>query len=387
MFTVKTLNKIAKIGTDRFDTALFTVDDNAENPDAILVRSAKMLDYTFNKNLLCIARAGAGVNNIPLDRCAEEGIVVFNSPGANSNGVKELVIASLLLASRDIVGGIEWAKGIADKGDEVAALVEKGKSAFVGPEILGKTLGVIGLGAVGAKAAAAAHALGMTVVGYDPFVSEAAKTMLNGKVKFVTDMADVFKASDYITLHLPYMESTKNTVNAAAIAMMKDGVKIINLARGELVNDDDIIAALESGKVGKYITDFPNGKTVAAKGVIAIPHLGASTPESEDNCAVMAVDEINEYVLNGNIVNSVNFPSVSMDRTGKGRITVLRKSDDGVQAAVLAAVSKAGFKAVGTADKAKGKVAATIIELDAKATDALAAAVAAVDGVIRVRAI
>ena len=387
MFTIKTLNNIAQCGTSRFDDALFKIDDNAENPDAILVRSAKMLDYTFNKNLLCIARAGAGVNNIPLDRCADEGIVVFNSPGANAGGVKELVIASLLLSSRDIIGGVEWVKGIADKGDEVAALVEKGKGEFVGPEILGKTLGIVGLGAIGAKVAKDAHALGMKVIGYDPFLSDAVKTELTGKAKFVTDMADIFKTCDYITLHLPYMESTKNTVNAATLALMKDGVVIINLARGELVNDDDMIAAIESGKVCRYVTDFPNGKTANAKGIIAIPHLGASTPESEDNCAIMAVDEISEFVLNGNIVNSVNFPNVSMDRSGDSRIVVLRKNADGIQSEILAAVSKAGLSAAGTADKAKGKTAATIIDLSDKATDALVSAIAAIDGVLRVRAI
>ncbi len=387
MFTIKTLNNIAECGTSRLDDTLFKIDDKAENPDAILVRSAKMLDYVFNKNLLCIARAGAGVNNIPLDRCADEGIVVFNSPGANSGGVKELVIASLLLSSRDIIGGVEWVKGIANKGDEVAALVEKGKGEFVGPEIFGKTLGIIGLGAIGAKVAQDAYALGMKVIGYDPFLPDSVKMALTGKAKFVTDMAEVFKASDYITLHLPYMESTKNTVNAETIALMKDGVKIINLARAELVNDDDMIAALESGKVCRYVTDFPNGKTANAKGIIAIPHLGASTPESEDNCAIMAVDEISEYVLNGNIVNSVNFPNVSMERSGEGRIVVLRKSTDGLQSDILDAISAAGLTAAATADKAKGKTAATIIDLSGKATDALVSSISAINGVIRVRAI
>ncbi len=387
MHTVKPLNSIACIGTDRFDSAIFKLDEKAENPDVILVRSADMLEYKFNKNLLCIARAGAGVNNIPLDRCASEGIVVFNSPGANSGGVKELVLASLLLASRDIIGGVGWVKGIASEGDKVAALVEKGKSKFVGPEILGKTLGIVGLGAVGAKVAVAAHALGMKIIGYDPFLCDATRSELTGKVKLVADMKEVFAASDYITLHLPYMESTKHTVNAATIAIMKDGVKIINLARGELVNDDDIIAALESGKVGKYVTDFPNGKTADAKGVIAIPHLGASTPESEDNCAIMAVDEISEFILNGNIVNSVNFPSVSMDRSGDSRLVILRKNKDGLQSEILDAVSAAGLSAVGTADKSRGSVAVTLIDLKGNATGSLLSAVSAIEGVLRVRAV
>ena len=387
MFTIKTLNNIAECGTCRLDNIVFKIDEKAENPDAILVRSAKMLDYVFNNNLLCISRAGAGVNNIPLDRCADEGIVVFNSPGANAGGVKELVIASLLLSSRDIIGGVEWVKGIAHEGDEVAALVEKGKGAFTGPEIHGKTLGIVGLGAIGAKVAQDAHALGMKVIGYDPFISDSVKMALSGKAKLVTDMSEVFKTSDYITLHLPYMDSTKNTINAETIALMKDGVKIINLARGELVKDDDIIAALESGKVGRYVTDFPNGKTANAKGIIAIPHLGASTPESEDNCAIMAVDEIVEYVLNGNIVNSVNFPNVSMDRGGEGRIVVLRKKIDGTQSDILDAISAAGLTAAATADKSNGKTAATIIDLNGKASDALVASISAINGVLRVRAL
>ncbi len=387
MYTVKCLNSIACVGTDRFDSALFKVDDKAENPDAILVRSADMLSYSFNDRLLCIARAGAGVNNIPLDRCAEAGIVVFNSPGANSGGVKELVLASLFLASRDIVGGIEWVKSIAHEGDKVAAMVEKGKSAFVGPEILGKTLGIIGLGAVGAKVAASAHALGMKVMGYDPFLSDTVKAALSGKAKLVADMKEIFTSCEYITLHLPYMESTKNTINASNLAIMKDGVKIINLARGELVNDDDILAAIESGKVARYVTDFPNGKTANAKGVIAIPHLGASTPESEDNCAIMAVDEISEYVTNGNIVNSVNFPNVSMDRSGGSRLVILRKNVDGLQSEILDAISSSGATAVGTADKARGSVAATLIDLSGNATGALVSAISAIKGVIRVRAV
>lgn len=387
MYTVKTLNSIAAIGTCRFDCSLFQIDDKAENPDAILVRSADMLSCEFNDNLLCIARAGAGVNNIPLDRCAEKGIVVFNSPGANAGGVKELVLASLLLASRDIVGGIDWVKTIAAEGDKVAAMVEKGKSKFVGPEILGKTLGIIGLGAVGAKVAAAAYALGMKVIGYDPYLSEDVRSTLGGKIKFVTDMKEIFATCEYITLHLPYMESTKNTINASTLALMMDGVKIINLARGELVNDDDIIAALESGKVGKYVTDFPNSKTAGAKGVIAIPHLGASTPESEDNCAIMAVDEIAEYVLNGNILNSVNFPSISMDRAGESRLVILRKNIDGLQSDILDVISASGLTSVGTADKSRGSFAATIIDLSGNATGALISAVSALEGVIRVRAV
>jgi len=387
MYTVKTLNKIAEIGTQRLGCDLFCIDDCCESPDAILVRSAKVDPCSLGDNLLCIARAGAGVNNIPVDVCTEKGIVVFNSPGANSGGVKELVIASLLLASRDIVGGIEWVKSIADKGDEVPALVEKGKSAFVGPEIFGKTLGIIGLGAIGAKVAQDAYALGMKVYGYDPYISETVRMMLAGKVTFVEDITEIYKNCLYITLHLPYTEATKNIINAEAIAMMPDGVRIINLARGELVNDDDMLAAIESGKVARYVTDFPNAKTANAKGVIAIPHLGASTPESEDNCAIMAADEIREYVLNGNIINSVNFPSVSMERGGESRLVILRRNIDGIQSAVLEAIKAEGLAAAGTADKSGGSTAATIIDLSGKASDALVSKLSSIEGVLRVRAI
>ncbi|HHU05077.1 MAG TPA: 3-phosphoglycerate dehydrogenase [Clostridiales bacterium] len=387
MYTVKTLNKIAEIGTQRLGCSLFCIDDCCENPDAILVRSAKVDPCSLGDKLLCIARAGAGVNNIPLDACTEKGIVVFNSPGANSGGVKELVIASLIIASRDIIGGIEWVRGIADKGDEVPALVEKGKSAFAGPEIFGKTLGIIGLGAIGAKVAQDAYALGMKVMGYDPFLSETVRMMLAGKATFVEDVSEIYKNCHYITLHLPYTEATKNIINAETISMMMDGVRIINLARGELVNDDDMLAAIESGKVARYVTDFPNAKTANAKGVIPIPHLGASTPESEDNCAIMAADEIREYIVNGNIINSVNFPSVSMERSGECRLVILRRNIDGMQSAFLDAIKAEGLAAVGTADKSKGNTAATIIDLGGRAGESLISKISAIDGVIRVRAI
>ena len=383
MFTVKTLNKIAKVGTDRLDKAFFTIDDEAANPEAIIFRSAKMADYPLNDELACIARAGAGYNNIPVDVCAEHGIVVFNTPGANANGVKELVLCALLLASRDIVGGIGWVKSIADQGDEVAALIEKGKSNYVGPEILGKKLGLIGLGAIGAKVAKAANALGMTVLGYDPFLSDALKAELAGCVKIVSDMDEIFAESDYISLHVPCNDSTKNTVRAETIAKMKDGVRIVNIARGELVNDDDIIAALASGKVARYVTDFPNGKTASAAGVVAIPHLGASTPESEDNCAVMAADQISEYMLRGNIVNSVNLPCLKLDKTGVSRAVVIRKADVELSA-LLSAASAAGAKVTGSADKTRGSFAAAIIDADKPPSEDV---FKAIPGVIKVRII
>ncbi len=378
MYTVKTLNKIAKIGTDRLDKALFTIDDASEKPEAIIVRSAKMADYPLNPELLCIARAGAGYNNIPVDKCAEAGVVVFNTPGANANGVKELAICALLLASRKVVAGINWVKSIADQGDEVAALVEKGKSNYVGPEIMGKTLGLIGLGAVGAKVAKAAYALGMTVVGYDPFLSDALKAELAGTVKLVDEQDALFAEADYISLHMPSNEQTKNTVRAETIAKMKDGVRIINIARGELVNDDDILAALASGKVAAYVTDFPDGKLAAADNVVTIPHLGASTPESEDNCAVMAADQIAEYILRGNIVNSVNLPNLSLEKTGAARAVVLARAETDAAALLTAA----GAKVTGSAYKTRGAYLAAIIDTEAAAD---AAALAAVPGVIRVR--
>ena len=383
MFTVKTLNKIAAIGTNRLDKAYFTIDDATETPDAIIVRSAKMADYPLNPELACIARAGAGYNNIPTDKCADAGIVVFNTPGANANGVKELVICAMLLASRKVVNGINWVKTIADKGDEVAALVEKGKSEFTGPEIMGKTLGLIGLGAIGAKVAKAAKALGMTVYGYDPFLSDALKADLEGYVTIVATLDEIYAAADYISLHVPCNDSTKNTVCATSIAKMKDGVRIVNIARGELVNDDDILAALETGKVAAYVTDFPDGKLAASDKVIAIPHLGASTPESEDNCAIMAADQISEYMLRGNIVNSVNLPNISLEKSGAARTVIIRKADVELTA-LLNAVAAAGAKVTGSADKTRGVYAAAIIDTDTPIT---ADAFAAIDGILKVRTI
>ncbi|MDR3277994.1 MAG: 3-phosphoglycerate dehydrogenase, partial [Oscillospiraceae bacterium] len=299
MVQIKTLNSISNVGLDIFDRAKYEVSADAESPEAILVRSAKLHDARFGSELLCIARAGAGTNNIPVDRCAEDGIVVFNTPGANAEAVKELVLCALLLSSRDILGGLEWVKSIAARGDEVASLVEAGKNAYVGPELYGKTLGVIGLGAIGAKISNDAVSLGMNVFGYDPYMSVEAAWRLSSKVIHAKDINTIYKNADYITLHVPYMESTHHTINGQAIGQMKDGERIINLARAELVDDDAMLAALASKKVARYVTDFPNGKTAGAEGVIAIPHLGASTPESEDNCAYMAAAQVIDYIENG----------------------------------------------------------------------------------------
>ena len=386
MYNVKTLNKISQNGLKVLDPAKYTAGDDIENPDAILVRSAKMHDMQFNPELLCIARAGAGTNNIPCDRCAQEGIVVFNTPGANSNAVKELVVCALLLASRDIVGGVEWVRSIADKGDEVAAMVEKGKSSFVGPELLGKSLGVIGLGAIGAKIANAAVALGMTVYGYDPYLSVDAAWNLSASVRHATSVDTIFAECDYVTLHIPYLDSTHHFINADAIAKMKNGARLINLARAELVDDDALIAALESGKLARYVTDFPNGKTAGAKNVVAIPHLGASTPESEENCAVMAAHEIVEYVENGNIVNAVNMPRAHLPRTNNPRLCVIHMNVPDMIAKITGVVSAEGLNIENMLNAGKKVHAYTMIDLD-KATDGLAEKVGALEGVLRARVI
>ncbi|MBR5382112.1 MAG: 3-phosphoglycerate dehydrogenase [Oscillospiraceae bacterium] len=386
MYNVKTLNKISQNGLKVLDPAKYTAGDDIENPDAILVRSAKMHDMQFNPELLCIARAGAGTNNLPCDRCAQEGIVVFNTPGANSNAVKELVVCALLLASRDIVGGVEWVRSIADKGDEVAAMVEKGKSSFVGPELLGKSLGVIGLGAIGAKIANAAVALGMTVYGYDPYLSVDAAWNLSASVRHATSVDTIFAECDYVTLHIPYLDSTHHFINADAIAKMKNGARLINLARAELVDDDALIAALESGKLARYVTDFPNGKTAGAKNVVAIPHLGASTPESEENCAVMAAHEIVEYVENGNIVNAVNMPRAHLPRTNNPRLCVIHMNVPDMIAKITGVVSAEGLNIENMLNAGKKVHAYTMIDLD-KATDGLAEKVGALEGVLRARVI
>jgi len=372
MYNILTLNKIAACGTDLFDKANYTVGDAVENPTGILVRSAKMHDYAFGSELLAIGRAGAGTNNIPVEKCAEQGIVVFNSPGANANAVKELVLAGLFLASRKVTKAVTWAAELKDKEDaNVAAQVEKGKSAFGGNEILGKTLGIIGLGAIGRKVAQAANALGMTVIGTDPFLSKEAAAELADFCKVVDTKEEVYAVADYITLHVPCNNDTKGFVNAEVIAQLKDGVRILNFARGELVNDADLKAALTSGKVAVYVTDFPNAETVNVDGIVAIPHLGASTVESEDNCAIMAANELIDYIENGNIKNSVNYPNVSLDTAGK-KVTVLHKAD-----ADLSGI-KADAKATGTKKDFGYTIFAGDVDVDA---------IKAIPGVIRVRVI
>ena len=374
MFTIKTLNAISPVGLAKLNKNLFDVSVDADAPDGILVRSADLLNTTFNDNLLAIARAGAGVNNIPLDRCSEQGIVVFNTPGANANAVAELVIGMLIAGSRNVAAAAQWTQGLA--GDPaMAKSVEKGKKQFVGNEIKGKKLGVIGLGAIGVLVANAAAALGMQIVGYDPFLSVQHALNLTPGVKVVSTLEELYGQADYISLHLPMTPETKGTLNDAAFAAMKDGVRIVNLARGELVDTEALKAALASGKCAAYVTDFPNSETAAMEGVVAIPHLGASTPESEDNCAMMAARQVRDYLDNGNIVNSVNLPVLSMAWAAKNRVCVLTKGADA--AAIAAAVP-----AVASASKTRGEYGYFLLDTDAQVDTA---AIAALPGVLRVR--
>ncbi|MBO7253882.1 MAG: 3-phosphoglycerate dehydrogenase [Clostridia bacterium] len=386
MTNIKLLNKISKYGTDKFDSAKYNVSEAVEAPEAIMVRSASMHDMEFGKELLAVARCGAGVNNIPCDKCAEQGIVVFNTPGANANGVKELAIASLLLASRDIVGGIEWAKSL-EGTEDIAKAVEKGKSAFVGPELKGKTLGIIGLGAIGGMVANAALALGMNVLGCDPYMTVDAAWRLDIDVKKAETFEDVYAESDYISIHVPATPQTKGMINAQTIAGMKDGVRIINLSRADLVNVEDMKAALESGKVARYVTDFPNNETVGVKGIVATPHLGASTPESEDNCAVMAAEELIDFIENGNIRHSVNYPDTVLPKTGSKRIVVLHENIPNVLTNLSAVFGKDGINIEGMINRSKNTKACTLIDTNSDITEKMISDIASVESVIRVRVI
>lgn len=382
MYNVLTLNKIAKIGTSRLGEG-YSYGDDVQNPDAVLVRSAAMHDMEFADNLLAIARAGAGTNNIPKDKCTEQGIVVFNTPGANANAVKELVLAGLLLSSRRVTEGIEWAKTLKGNGDGVGKLVEKGKSQFVGPELKGKTLGVIGLGAIGILVANAAVALGMDVIGFDPFMSVPNALKLNPAIKLMKNNEEVMTGCDYLTVHVPLTPDTRDLVNADVIAKMKDGVRILNFSRDGLVNSTAVLEAVKSGKVAKYVTDFGTDDILGEENVICMPHLGASTPESEDNCAVMACDQLKEYLENGNIINSVNYPAISLPRTSESdtRYCVMHKNVPELLKKVLSELSG---NVENMLSKSRGDYAYTIIDV-AGANSADADKIAAVDGVVRVR--
>ena len=385
MYRVKTFNKISPIGLNRLDPELYTVSDSETEEDAILVRSAKLLDYAFPKNLLAIARAGAGVNNIPLDRCSEAGIVVFNTPGANANAVKELAVCALLLSSRKITEGADWVRAQAGGGADVEKVVEKGKSQFVGPEISGKMLGVIGLGAIGVQVANIATKLGMTVFGYDPFLSVDGALALSRLVHRAMDLETIYKNCDYITLHVPQTAETRGMLNEDAFHMMKGGVRILNLARGSLVNEDDMLSALDSGKVACYVTDFPNNKILQGKNVVAIPHLGASTPESEENCAVMAAQQLRDYLENGNITNSVNLPTLVQPWSGECRLCIIHRNVPGAIASITGVLSKDGVNVENMTNKSKKDYAYTVVDVGSRVSDAVAAEIRALDGVLRVR--
>ena len=383
MKKIQLLNKIAAIGTDIFDKSIYEVGEGVENPDAIMVRSASMHEMTFGDNLRAIARAGAGVNNIPIDRCAEEGIVVFNTPGANANGVKELAIAALILAARDVVGGVEWAKTLEGNPDAAKA-VEKGKGAYVGNELAGKTLGVIGLGAIGGMVANVATHLGMKVIGCDPYITVNAAWSLSRSIEKAASYDEIYAKADYITLHVPATETTKGMINAKTIALMKDGVRIVNLARADLVNAQDLKAALAEGKIASYVTDFPTPATIGVKGIVNIPHLGASTYESEDNCAVMAAHELDEFLTNGNIRNSVNFPNVSIPHTGAARVCLIHKNVPNILSQITSAISAEGINIENMSNASRGDYAYTIVETATDVPAGAKAAFEAIEGMIRV---
>ena len=387
MYQVKTLNKISEKGLDLFDSERYQVGDDVTGEDAVLVRSADLLDYEFPENLLAISRAGVGVNNIPVNRCSEAGIPVFNTPGANANAVKEMVLCAMLMGSRDVDGSIRWVRKQVEDGVDVTTVVEKGKSAFVGPELYKKTLGVIGLGAIGALVANAAHALGMDVYGYDPYLSVDTALRLDRHIHVVQDINELYRRADYITIHIHFTPQTRHMINGDTIAHMKNGVRFINMARGEIVDDEAMLSALDTGKVATYITDFPTNKLVRAPHVVAMPHLGASTPESEQNCAVMAVRELKDYLENGNIRNSVNFPQVMMERTGVMRMCIIHKNVPAMLANITTLLSKDGVNVENLSNKSKGDYAYTMVDLGNKVEEDVIADVKNLANVIRVRVI
>ena len=387
MFKIKTMNKIAAIGLDRLPADLYTVGDDVSGEAGILVRSAKLHDYHFPDSLWAIARAGAGTNNIPVERCAEKGIVVFNTPGANANAVKELAVCALLLASRNVIGGSMWVKEQVAAGVDVTTVGEKGKAAFTGPEVYHKTLGVVGLGAIGVLVANAAQKLGMDVYGYDPYLSVNSALRLDRHVNVVKTPEELYRMADYVTIHVPYMESTKHTINADAIAGMRDGVRIINLARGELVDDAAMLDALNSGKVASYVTDFPNNALAVHEKVVVIPHLGASTPESEDNCAVMAVDELRDYLENGNIRNSVNYPNVEMERSGAQRLCIFHRNIPAMLANITLQLAEDSVNVENMTNKSKGDWAYTMVDVGTAVDETVISDIKNIPGIVRVRVI
>ncbi len=384
MFKIHCLNPIAEVGLKNFSDQ-YEITGEVQEADGILVRSATMHDMELPEKLLAVARAGAGVNNIPLDKCAEKGIVVFNTPGANANGVKELVIAGMLLAARDVVGGIEWVKSAKDD-ENIAKAAEKEKKKFAGTEIMGKKLGVIGLGAIGVKVANAAVALGMDVYGYDPYLSVNAAWSLSRSVKHVLNVDDIYAECDYITIHVPLLDSTRGMINAEAIGKMKKGVNILNFARDLLAEEKDVLEGLKSGKVAHYVCDFPNPTTAGQEGCIVIPHLGASTEESEDNCAVMAVDELRDYLENGNIRNSVNYPACDMGVcTQAGRVAIFHRNIANMITKFTGVFGQKGINISDMTNKSRGEVAYTMLDVEAAPTEDIVKALESIDGVFRAR--
>ncbi|MGE9970168.1 phosphoglycerate dehydrogenase [Candidatus Pseudoscillospira sp. SGI.172] len=385
MFRIKTLNKISPAGLSALDKTRYTVSDSEENEDGILVRSADMQEYAFPDALRAIARAGAGTNNIPVARCSEAGIVVFNTPGANANAVKELAVCALIMASRNVAAGTKWIDAQIAGGGDIEAVVEKGKAQFVGPELMGKSLGVIGLGAIGVQVANIATKLGMTVYGYDPFLSVDAALSMSRLIHRAMDLETIYKNCDYITIHVPQNKETKGMINEDAIHMMKGGVRIINLARGGLVVEDDILAALERGKVAAYVTDFPTNKLSAGKNVTLIPHLGASTPESEENCAVMAAQELRDYLENGNIRNSVNLPTLQQEWSGTARLCVIHRNIPAMLSSITGVLSRENVNVENLTNKSKGEYAYTLVDIGSRVSDREVDAIRAIGGVLRVR--
>lgn len=385
MYNILTLNKISKSGLSNFDPEKFSCSETTENPDAIIVRSASMHDMELPENLLAVARAGAGVNNIPIEKCTENGICVFNTPGANANAVKELVICSLFLVSRKIVDGAKWCETLKGEGSEVSKKVEKGKSAFAGPEIMGKTLGVVGLGAIGVLVANAARALGMEVIGYDPFISPAAKENLAPDISVTSDLDDIFASADYITLHAPLTDSTRGVINTSNLSKAKDGVRILNFSRAELVDNNDILSALSSGKCAAYATDFPTDDQLKADGVTAIPHLGASTPEAEENCAVMAVRQLGDYLINGNVKNSVNLPALSLQKGAKIRLTAITKGDKAGEIEKCLIASE--IEICSKASAVKKDTGYCVFDTNTEITDDALEELKGIDGVLAIRII
>jgi D-3-phosphoglycerate dehydrogenase / 2-oxoglutarate reductase len=389
--TIKTLNNIAKSGLNVFNQDHYTIDNNSETPDAIMLRSFNMHSLEFDQNLKAIARAGAGVNNIPVERCTEQGIVVFNTPGANANAVKELVLTCLMASSRNLFEGITWTKALDGEGDQIPKLVEAGKKQFVGKEIKGKTLGVIGLGAIGARVANDALELDMDVIGFDPFISVDTAWNLSRNVQRAMTIEQLFANSDYITVHVPLTDNTRGMFNTETFAIMKDGVNIFNFSRGELVNEDDMGEALESGKVGKYVTDFPNAKVIKMKNVVPIPHLGASTEESEENCAIMAARQLKDFLETGNIKNSVNFPNAFLDYAGKTRVAAFHKNVPNMVGQITSAISNYNLNIADMVNRSRGEYAYTMIDIEdqvnGEVIPALEEKIGQISGIVNVRII